>query len=101
MQPMDPKRVKELLVQAKKLGMTDHAFQLIHHLSRRGTHMETISGMMAYCDRHEALEIDNQRVGYRLDFVLRGYREFRELNFPLRTKDDVLDAWLGIPSLHG
>ena len=34
--------------------------------------------MMVYCDKHEAFEIDNQRVGHRLDFVLRGYREFQD-----------------------
>ena len=61
---------------------------------------------MIYCDKHEAFEIDNQRVGHRLDFVLRGYREFQEFNFPISRKQDVLDAlaeaaWLGIPSLHG
>jgi hypothetical protein len=106
MQPMDPKRVKDLLVQAKKLGMTDRSFQLVHHLSRKGTHLETISGMMVYCDKHEAFEIDNQRVGHRLDFVLRGYREFQEFNFPTSGKHDVFNAlaeaaWLGIPPLHG
>jgi AbiU2 len=106
MQPMDPKRVKDLLVQAKKLGMTDRSFQLIHHLSRRGTHLETVSGMMAYCDKHEAFEIDNQRVGHRLDYVLRGYREFQEFNFPIGEKHEVFNAlaeaaWLGIPPLHG
>jgi hypothetical protein len=35
--------------------------------------------MMVYCDKHEAFEIDNQRVGHRLGFVLRGYREFQEI----------------------
>ena len=86
MQPMDPKRVKDLLVQAKKLGMTDRSFQLIRHLSRRGTHLETVSGMMAYCDKHEAFEIDNQRVGHRLDYVLRGYREFQEYQLSLSAR---------------
>lgn len=50
--------------------------------------MGTISGLMAYSDRHEAIEIDNQRLGYRLDFVLRGYREFSFL-LEQRTKCSV------------
>ena len=47
--------------------------------------------MMVYCDKHEAFEIDNQRVGHRLGFVLRGYREFLSMSCGAeRTKCSTL-----------
>jgi hypothetical protein len=99
---MDPKRVKGLLVEAQALGMGTEALRLIHHLSRKGTKHETISGMMDYCDTHETFDEENQRVGHRLDFVVRGYREFRKFNFPADDSDNVFEAladaaWRGIP----
>jgi hypothetical protein len=106
MEPMDKKRIMHLLEQAKNVGMTNQTFRLMHHLSRKGTKSETLTGMTTYCDGlRGVLEIENQRVGYRLDFVLRGYAEFQEFNFPSSKKLDVLNAlaeaaWLGIPPVN-
>jgi hypothetical protein len=89
----------ELLDRLKELGLTDESFRLVHHLARKGTKKETIAGMRSYCETVGHLNLQNERVTKRLEFILNSYRFFDLRPGATAVFDALAEAaWLGIPS---
>ena len=71
---------------------------VFHHLFRKGTKKETINGMRNYCGTVQSLDLQNERVTRRLEFVLNSYQYFRLTPGKSGVFDALAEAaWLGIP----
>lgn len=68
---VNPKATLELLDDLEKLGLTNEAFQKLHHLK------DTIHGFRKWCEKKSSFVAggNNERVHERLKYVLERYRE--------------------------
>ena len=66
----DPKRAIRLIDELVELGLTDRAFEIVHHFDG-----ERIKSFYGYCEKKDVFRAGgtNEKVVRRLEIVLRGY----------------------------